>query len=264
MSAFAKQLIGEMTSTGDVAPVMTGAPVISNPTATGAKRRIPTSSDGQKKKLRNRVASGIIGQLKEDSRDGYVIPDNAKEVTKMEIAGDGLTSVKSPEVPGQKIKNPYSGEEPLILPAASLVAPDVTPEAIFPLDPSQIPGGDRGNPPEAATAQSPSAFQQSGASSPVVDLVLGKPPGGSAPAPMSTEAALSRLPGIPSPTAVALDESAASADVVVAGQQPGIPMPEHKDGNPRAIMDAFSRFVPRGKRAASENVPVGAPSFTHV
>ena len=266
MSMFAKMLIGEMTSTGDVAPVMTGAPVISNPSATGAKRRIPTENPDRQKKLRNRMAAGITGQLKEDSRDGYVIPDDAKEVTKLEVAGDGMTAVKSPEVPGQKIKNPYSGEEPLILPAASLVAPDVTPEAIYPLDPSQIPGGDRGQAPSNAPANRyPMGASRPGAANPVVDLMLGKTPGAATPPaqPMSTESALSRLPGIPSPSAVALEETMGMNETLAAAQQPGIPMPEHKDGNPRALMDAFSRFVPRGK-PVFPGEGVGAPSATNV
>ena len=278
MSSFAQMLIGkknlsEMTTAGDVAPVMTGAPILSNPSATAAQRRIPTEKPDKQRKLRNRVAAGIVGQVKEDSRDGFVIPDDAKEVTKLELAGDGLTAVKTPDVPGQKIKNPYSGEEPLILPAASLVAPDVTPEAIFPLDPSQLPGGDRGQPPAAAPAQTQRPVLPGHSVPPpepnaVVDLMLGRPNTPQQAAPpmepaMSAESALSRLPGVPSPTAVALEETAGQSSVVLAAEQPGTPMPEHKEGNSRAIMDAFRRFAPKPK-VGTPGVPSGAPSFTNV
>lgn len=262
-------MIGEMTSTGDVAPVMTGAPVISNPSATGAKRRIPTSSPEKQRKLRNRVAAGIVGHLEEDSRDGYVIPDDAKEVSKLEVAGDGLSSMSAPEIPAQKVKNPYSGEEQLIMPAACLVAPDVTPEAIFPLDPSQFPGGDRGQSPTNAQPARSSypgiAAPQPAPASPTVDLMLGKSPGAQpAIAQPSAESLLSRLPGIPSASAIALEESAATASTVIAAQQPGIPMPEHRAGNASAIMDAFSQFVPRGKPISENDAPLGAPSATRV
>src|SRR5512137_182879 len=119
-SDFVKRMLGEMTNTGDISPVMTGSQVISNPAATGAKRRIPTTTPEKTKKLRNRVVDGIMGRLKED-RDGAVIPSDAEEVKSFDMNDHGL-DLKQPEIPGQKIKNPYSGEEPLILPAASLVA----------------------------------------------------------------------------------------------------------------------------------------------
>lgn len=253
-------MLGEMTSVGDIAPVMTGALTLSNPQATGARRRIPTVSSDKQKKLRSRVAAGMIGQIKEDSRDGYVIPDDAKEVTTMDVSSDALPHLKSPEVPGEKIKNPYSGEEPLILPIASLVAPDVTPEAIYPLDPSQLPGGDKGHSPQAGQIPgSPSPAHNS----PAIDTVLGKPPvstqsaaapGGPAAQPtpaMSTESALSRLPGIPSPSALA--EAAVAVPSGAEALNQNQPMPEHVAGDGRGVMNAFSRFVPRGSMKIHED-----------
>jgi hypothetical protein len=235
----------ETTTAGDVPPVMAAPPGLVNP-ALAAKRKIPTGT--KKKDMRGRMASRLIG---EDSRDGFVIPDDAKEVDSMEVTGDGLTNIKTPTLPGDKPKNPYSGEEPLILPAASLVAPDVTPEALYPLDPSQLPGSDAGKSPESAPT-SPSAMPSpiAGASprfpgmpgaqttSAALDVVLGKGPG------MAPESMLSRLPGIPAPGQVAAMEASVPAGEATLSQ--GQPMPEHKTVEPARVMDAFSQFVPRG------------------
>lgn len=240
--------MGETTDTGSIAPVMTGSAVISNPGATAAKRRIPTEKPEKTRKLRNRVVDGIMGRLKED-RDGEVIPSDAKEVKSFDMNDHGL-DLKNPEIPGQKIKNPYSGEEPLILPAASLVAPDVTPEAVHPLDPTQIPGADRGTKPAATPAPPPQAAPEPGAApaqaSPALDILMGRPaqpqePSAPTTPPISAESALSSLPGIPSPSAVAAGAASGTAALSV-----GQPMPDHKanDGG-KTILEAFSKFVPR-------------------
>lgn len=242
MSALAKMLCGltEMTTVGDVAPVECGAPVLANP-ATAAKRKMP--ADKKKKDMRGRMASRLIG---EDSRDGFVIPDNAKEVDTLEVNGDGLSTIKTPVIPGEKPKNPYSGDEPLILPAASLVAPDVTPEALYPLDPSQLPGADAGKSPESTPMQpaatpppSPGAapLPSSPAGSPAIDVVLGKTTGGEP----SLESILARMPGIPSPASVAaLESNAPSGEAALAK---GAPMPEHK-GSADGAWKAFLKLSP--------------------
>ena len=252
VSNLAKLMMGEssgMTGTADVAPVMTGAAVISNPSATSAKRRIPTMKPEKLRKLRNRVVDGLMG-VKED-RDGSVIPSDAQEIQTIEQSSHGL-NIDTPQIPGQKIRNPYSGEEPLILPAASLVAPDVTPEGIFPLDPAQLPGADQGSEPVEAPLGQPS-----GAASPAVDLLLGKtnnPATAASPARgsgmpmepttgasmstdrMSTESALARLPGIPAPTASIVE----SGDTLLGT---GTPMPVHESRDISGVMDAFRMFV---------------------
>lgn len=249
-SELARKFMGETTDTGSIAPVMTGSTVLSNPNATGAKRRIPTSTPEKQKKLRNRVVDGIMGRLKED-RDGAVIPSDAKEVKSFDMNDHGL-DLKNPEIPGQKIKNPYSGDEPLILPAASLVAPDVTPEAIHPLDPSQIPGADRGTKPTAAPAPEPQSVHQNQPAqpSPALDILMGRPvaPGQNEPSapttpPISAESALSHLPGIPSASAVAAATTGATGTALLSTGQP---MPDHVPGDGgRTILEAFSKFVPR-------------------
>lgn len=223
--------LSETTTVGDVAPVECGAPALVNP-MTAAKRKIPADSK-KRKDMRSRMAQRLIG---EDSRDGYVIPDNAKEVDSLEVTGDGLTTVKAPTLPGEKPKNPYSGEEPLILPAASLVAPDVTPEALYPLDASQIPGADAGKAPQAAPvaqpAMPPSALgapapSTQAAASPALDVVLGKTAQQGATASMPPlESLMSKLPGIPSPAALAAGDGTPVAGEALVGQ--GQPMPEHK------------------------------------
>lgn len=257
VSNLAKMLIGEMTSTGDIAPVEVGAPQISNPPATAAKRRIPAMKPNKLKKIRNRMVDGLMG-IRED-RDGAVIPDDAKEVQTIDNADHGL-NLDTPQIPGQKIRNPYSGDEPLILPAASLVAPDVTPEGIFPLDPSQLPGADQGTAPAAPP-------MTTHGSSPTVDVLLGKTsspasagfpasnpgmpvsPAASTADRMSTESALSHLPGIPSPAA-ATAVTAVTGDALLGINSP-MPDPQGS-GDIRGIMETFSRFVPRSSMRMPE------------
>jgi len=240
----------ETTMAGDVPPVMAAPPALANP-ALAAKRKFPDDKK-KKKDMRGRMASRLIG---EDSRDGFVIPDDAKEVDSLEVTGDGLTNIKTPALPGEKPKNPYSGDEPLILPAASLVAPDVTPEALYPLDPSQLPGADAGKAPEsapAAHAATPPPVAGAAPESPLptgtqttsaaLGVVLGKGPE------MAPESLLYRLPGIPAPGQVAAMETTVPTGEATLGK--GQPMPEHKASSditsPTNAMSAFSKFVPRG------------------
>jgi hypothetical protein len=241
-SDFVRRMLGEMTDAGDIPTADVTSAHLVSPNATGAKRRIPTMKPEQKRKMRNRVVDGMMG-IRED-RDGAVIPSDAKEVQVVDMNDHGL-NLKDPKIPGQKIKNPYSGEEPLILPAASLVAPDVTPEAIHPIDPTQLPGADRGRKP-ASTPAAPTGYpggsQPSAASSPAMDILMGKPAGPepSAPTtpPIPMESALGHLPGIPSPAAVA----APSGSALIGANQP---MPDHQASDGRSVLEAFSKFVPR-------------------
>ena len=261
-SSFVQKLMGESTTTGDIAPVETGAPLLSNPSATGAKRKIPTMNPNDKKKLRNRMVDQLMG-IKED-RDGSVIPDDAKEVQTVEKSDHGL-NLDVPKIPGEKIRNPYSGEEPLILPAASLVAPDVTPEGIFPLDPAQLPGADQGKAPAApvgppAGAPPASTGHEGDAA---LKVLLGKPAAPAAsgiagPTPasattsdkMSTESAMSHLPGIPTPGAVAAATTpGATGDALLSADQP---MPDHQQAGIEGVMETYSKFIPRGSMKLRE------------
>ena len=213
-----------------------------------------------KKKIRNRMVDQLMG-LKED-RDGSVIPDDAKEIKTLEKSDHGL-NLDAPEIPGQKIRNPYSGEEPLILPAASLVAPDVTPEGIFPLDPSQLPGADQGRAPAAPLAPAASGNVPPPANGDAaLKVLLGKPAAPAAsgiagPTPasattsdkMSTESAMAHLPGIPTPGAVAAATTSVSGDSLLSPNQP---MPDHQETDIKGVMETYSRFIPRGTMKLQE------------
>lgn len=216
----------------DIAPVMTGATVVSNPNATSARRKIPTSVDRSKRRR-------PVDDIKED-RDGHVIPSDAEDLQSFDMQDYGM-ELEKPALPDRKIKNPYSGDEPLIQPSASLVAPDITPEAVQMIDPSQLPGADRGSAPTSGYSSQPAG------QSPTLDLLTGHQPnqGGGQMSyrepMMSAESALSRLPGIPAP----------GADIAPTGQptlNPNQPMPDHvpNDGG-KSILETFSRFVPRSK-----------------
>ena len=178
MDDLIRQLLGETTVSGDVAPAMTGgmgtvAP-ISNNDATGARRRVPPNVDPDRlRRMRSATTRALMG-LKEDD-DGSVIPSDAKTVSITDVANNGVP-VEEPPLPGQTIAKP-AGKEALISPTASLVAPDVTPQALYPIDPSKVPGADQGAAPSAvpppARPVPPGANPPS--QEPVVDLLLGKP-----------------------------------------------------------------------------------------
>ena len=131
--------------------------------------------------------------------------------------------------------DPYGEREELMTPQAALVAPDATPKAFEPIDPSKVPGG-------------------TGGKFTVQDLRNTKPPSAAQPSTMpvpkdsdeeqrrriTTEEAYNML-RVPSPAVQHVTE-AVPAGAGPALLRQGEPMPEHKHTDVGAVMSAFRRF----------------------
>lgn len=253
MSTLAKRMMGlgetsGVTTAGDIPPVMTGMS-----SALVAPR--PVGDKKPKKSVRSKVVSGIIGRIKEDEDEG-VIPDDAKEVDSL-VTSVSVVATETPNLPDQDkpttVHKPGE-KEPLISPAAALVAPDVTPDALKPLDPSQVPGADLGHAPvprqEPPPSVTPTSTPPSSAVNPL-EVILGKTAPASTPAAPASGPTLqaggvmpveSVLPGIVSPAAVAATTAATPINEAALMASQGAGMPEHQTGNSAAVMSAFRRF----------------------
>jgi hypothetical protein len=127
------RILGEMTTTGDIAPVMVGvSPVMMN------RRRAQVNAIKPKGQKRARVKTAVESILGEDVDDDQpkedsLIPDEAEVLkTASEIEDESNdTNVGTP-----------LGPEDLLEPSLALVAPDTTPNAKRELDPSLVPDKD--------------------------------------------------------------------------------------------------------------------------
>ena len=257
---------------GDVPPVLAGGQshalkgVVDRPMGKTRKKKRSEAEAKDSRRVRNSLVAGLLGV-----QEGGIFPGDAKVVGSSDASNNALALDDFTE-PDQGVSDPYKGDvEPLIDPSVALVAPDVTPNALKPMDPSSIPGADKGAPPEremptpqptpqpistappaAPAAQAPPTDSALGSSNNAVntmDMLLGRKRGtqesassGSAahPAnvtPISEAAAMSSLPGI---TPISDSISAVNAMSVGTG------MPEPKRGDGSQIMAAHRRFKGAG------------------
>lgn len=204
----------------------------------------------RKKKGSFSDARRIIGEAEgEDDGSGEpIIPTDAKEIdVDVEV---------NPDAEGDE---PQDDPGELINPSAALVAPDVTPDAMKPLDPSMVPppkhdpavgvvlgqtpgqaqfpaqpGQSVPQAPPPPTPPSPSVNP----SSPMESISWKMMTGSSTPGATIMERT-SALPGIP-PISALGESQAPTGDAVLAT---GAPMPAPEAPQPGRVIDAFRRFV---------------------
>lgn len=251
----------EVTTTGDVAPVMTGGGMNGRPKRPGLAKK-------EKDRSRRAVAGvlGAIGEAAEEDeyedsteqRQG-VIPANAEELEDGRSDPSGLR-LKKPEFKKSNPDSPKDDRETLMSPKAALVAPDVTPDSMTEIDPSEVPGG------EGETFKAPDVTIEPPAAGPVpadigapvpepgqdrfttaMDTLLGKsrkpsPPEQAAPAAPAQPAMESKQPSI-SPEAAAAMFAApvegVSGDALLRQNQP---MPDPKVGDGKKVYESYRRF----------------------
>src|ERR1051326_6290735 len=173
MSSLTRRMLGEVTTTGDIAPMEIG-PGANNAMAQGGLRRIPTAKPDKQRKIRNRVVSAIIGTMQEDERDGSVIPDDAEEIESISIETIGVPRDEPDEPDAHAPADPFvEDENGLIEPSMALVAPDTTPHALQFLDPSMVPDAPKGAPPSTARPPTPTAPSAPPATS-AMDVLMGR------------------------------------------------------------------------------------------
>ena len=200
----------------------------------------------RKKARQSSVVACILGMTESD--DEGIIPPDAKQVDTFSageripgIRSDPLPQAEGPEEPA--VSN-VSGEE-LIQPQAALVAPDITPNVMQPLDPSQVPAPPR--PPQAPlppmTGGNPELPGE--AARGVMNTILGRQNAGSqpqAPAPSQAELesmAASTVAAMTNP--IVIQEKVAEA---LTPAQPGTStMPDHREGDGKSVYTAFRKFM---------------------
>lgn len=134
MNSFSAAITGKTAVNEDVVPVLAHRPQ--------AAKRSDLEAAAVKKKRPLSTASAITGVR--EAQDQNIIPDDAETIDVSSLppgsTTDPMTQDPSKEAPVPA--NPVYADslpEPLMTPAVALVAPDVTPQALTPLDPSQVP-----------------------------------------------------------------------------------------------------------------------------
>jgi hypothetical protein len=233
------QLLGQKPLVREDTPALWARPQRPTP----ARREPP--QDEEEEKLRKKAAcqrsvvASIMGMTESD--DESIIPDDAEQVDTLTggehipgIRSDPLPSPEGPSEPGATTN--VSGEE-LIQPTAALVAPDITPNAMRPIDPSQVPAAPQRPmpPPSVAAAQAQGAEEAAGGARGVMDLLMGRQ--NSAPQPEGAMAE-SMVAAMTHPAVV----KQRVAEALVPGEAGGT-MPRHQEGDGQSVFRAFRQFV---------------------
>lgn len=222
MNSTVAKMLGQPLLEDDVPPVLGN-----RSRATQLRREVRTDRHHRQR----RIAAQIMGMSESEEETG-IFPNDAKEV---ENPGASYGSMKTDDTNLKKEQtngptNPYhdgeSSKEPLMAPSVALVAPDVTPDALEPIDPSEVP-----LPPEAARdAQVPShpAPAPTDGVNPM-DVLLGRTSPKSGP-PVNPAAGVA--------AAESMFQMASSA------LTPGEGMPSHEAGDAKKIIESYRRFGP--------------------
>ena len=214
------------------------------PVPVGVPRSV---SRRDRRSVQRRTAAAMMGMAEAEDEDDSIIPADAEEI--QNIAGpsgirvdDRLVKAdQEPDEPDSpsEIAGSNAGEDELLTPRDALVAPDVTPQAMEPIDASEVP---KGREPEAhgqVPKFVPSATPSSNTNP--MDVFLGRTstrPSKPEPQPDNVITAESAQASVNAMLSV----GGASGNALLAQ---GSPMPEPKAGDASKIMEAFSKYGPK-------------------
>lgn len=107
-------------------------------------KRPALAKNAQGKRKHNQLVNDVIGKssVVEDSSttdEESLFPEDAEESDGTDRLNQGI-NVRTPKFKQADPDSPKDKEEQLLTPRAALVAPDVTPESMTELDPSDVPG----------------------------------------------------------------------------------------------------------------------------
>lgn len=220
---------------------MTGRSVREDVPVPVASKRQDPARKRDRTAVQRRTAAAIMG-MAEGERDS-IIPDDAEEVDSHGSAA-GVRLDKEKEREDQQPERPImpvtgdadDDDAELIPPKAALVAPDVTPHTLEPLDPSDVPA------PAKAPGASPAQPTAPGSSQTIdpLSVLLGR-----------SSASRQEIPAEKIVTAEAA-QSTVNASLGINGTPgdllgQGREMPPPQDGDARKIMEAFTKFGPAKK-----------------
>lgn len=225
-------------------------PVVATRQARAARER-----SEKLRRQRSRAVAGVLGVMEADEESA--IPDDAEPLEGITGPARQFPGMHDVEAVEPKVTDPYGSKEELMPPNVALVAPDVTPQATEPLDPSLIPGAEaeifRARDVEQVETPPPKDVGRS-ANVNAMDVLLGRtakgaqtlvPPSGSARPPMPAEAptteAAYRMVGA-TPPAQQLDEDIPGATGGAAVYAPMAEPAPHTDS--KVVMEAFRSFNP--------------------
>lgn len=182
------------------------------------------------------VVASILGMTESESEG--IIPDDATLMDQFgsaaAIPGVRRDPVPRQDEPAEPAATALVDGEELIQPTAALVAPDVTPNALKPIDPSQVPAAPR---PMARPMPHPATGAPGGAAG-TMDTVLGRQDPQAEMAANAMAESLAASAYEPDPEVV---QAKAAAALTPAPANASI-MPDHKEGDGKRIYETFRRF----------------------
>jgi len=198
------------------------------------KRRDP---DGIEDDNESQV-SRVLGEAdqEQDAPSEGIIPDEAED---LDIDTNSTAKLRPVKDVVQEPSSPTGEKEKYLTPYSALTAPDVTPQALEPIDPSRVPGKPAGQPFRAADAASAPEPEPHGGIN-AMDVLLGRDRAGASttpevnPAREISTAEAQRMLNI-SPTGEPVSGKAAL--------QEGQPMPEHQVSDGSKVLQAYRRFA---------------------
>lgn len=211
---------------------------------------VPRSKSGRERNaIHRRTAAALLGLGEADEDDASIIPDDAEEVKNVAgpsgIRVDAEAVEKDREAPDPDTPSevPGSEEDGLLSPRDALVAPDVTPHALEPLDASDVPHA-KGQP-QAPEGQVPRFTRPAHNDVNPMDVLLGR-----------TSTRPSRPEPEPEPVVTAESAQAAVGALLNVGGVSGEallrnsgPMPAPTQGDASKIMEAFEKYGPKPNRS---------------
>jgi hypothetical protein len=220
--------------------------------ATRQQRPIPGRKDPPKdeeeEKLRRQavrrrsVVASIIGMVESD--DEGIIPGDAERVDTLTgseqipgIHSDPLPKAEGPAEPDGE----GSDDDELIQPTAALVAPDITPNVMQPIDPSRVPApvSRPQPPPSVAAAQQMGAAEASADATGVLATILGRQNREPQPEAYEQEAVAESMVAAMTHPAIVKQRVAEA----LTPESAGAAMPIHQEGDGKTVYNTFRRFM---------------------
>lgn len=246
MNSLVAQMMGRKPVQEDDAVPLPG---IRQADSTRDRDRIRARHNVRKRNMRSdghgpqrRMAAAIMGMAEAEDDDESIIPDDADEMENV-TGPSGMKVDREREEQDQEADEPdhpsevLSATEPLLTPKDALVAPDVTPQALEPIDPSEVPASKHQPAPET---HAPPRFVPPQTVNPM-DVLLGRrTPAAGAPAQppeqvVTAEAAQATVNTV-------LNVGGVSGEGLLRAKQP---MPDPTPGRADKIMEAFSKYGPK-------------------
>lgn len=235
-SVLGRKRLRESTVSADVVPVVATVP---------GERQARRERGQVRKKKRNQLVASILGRMSEaqdDNAEGETIfPKDAKEIDAEDaMSGPSLHGVRTVEEPAETGPDSQSDDAELLTPESALVAPDVTPMAYMPINPTKVPGvqapsfttGEANKEPAPGSAMDALLGQS--------DRPLNARTSSLVPPPQGAQRDAYDTLNISSPAT--MEAQAQAAVKAHAAMQPGGGMPEHRTGTGAPVMESFRRF----------------------